>query len=122
MAARLRPSEPQPKSERETSLQSREVTRYSGAPQQQSEDHVKRDRRSARAQLYSEALQRLQSAIDMLDRANAPGHIAAHVDLAMHQLQDVIDAEATRAREAQLQSKGAPKSRPLNPSNERLSS
>jgi hypothetical protein len=44
-------------------------------------------------QLYSEALLRLQSGIELLDQANAPGHIAAHVDLAMHQLRQVMDSE-----------------------------
>lgn len=73
-----------------------------------SEDPVDIDHRSARAQLYSEALDRLQSAIEMLDRANAPGHIAAHVDLAMHQLQDVIDRESSEGHADQSQSKAAP--------------
>ncbi len=77
--------------------------------QQHSEGHVESDHRSARAQLYAEALQLLLSAIDMLDRASAPGHIAAHVDLAVHQLQDVIDAESAGGRVVQSQSKTAPK-------------
>lgn len=45
-------------------------------------------------QLYREVLQQLQSAIEVLDRVNAPGQIAAHIDLAMHLLQDMIEGEA----------------------------
>ena len=42
--------------------------------------------------LLAKALAQLQSAINLLDRAEAPGHIAAHVDLAMHQLRDAMSA------------------------------
>ena len=73
-----------------------------------SEDPVDSDHRSARAQLYREALDRLQAAIEMLDRANAPGHIAAHVDLAMHQLQELIDRDSSEGRADRSQSKAAP--------------
>lgn len=45
------------------------------------------------------ALNQLQSAIDLLDQGGAPGHIAAHVDLARHQLADAIGVEATSKRE-----------------------
>lgn len=41
--------------------------------------------------MLSEALSRLTSAIGLLDQAEAPAHIAAHVDLAVHQLQEAID-------------------------------
>ena len=37
-----------------------------------------------------QALTHLQAAIDLLDRAQAPGQIAAHVDLARHQLSGAI--------------------------------
>lgn len=33
-----------------------------------------------------EALDHLHAALDLLDRAAAPAHIGAHVDLAIHQL------------------------------------
>lgn len=39
-----------------------------------------------------EALQLLRSAIEVLDREAAPGHIAAHVDLAAHELEQAISA------------------------------
>ena len=42
-------------------------------------------KRPARAMLL-EALGQLQSALELLDRAEAPGHIAANVDLALNQL------------------------------------
>ena len=42
-------------------------------------------------QLLTEALQYLQSALDLLDRSDASAHIGAHVDLAVHQLREVID-------------------------------
>ena len=44
------------------------------------------------------ALNQLQSAIDLMDRGRAPGHIAAHVDLARHQLAETIGVEATNKR------------------------
>ena len=37
-----------------------------------------------------QAQKHLQTAIDLLDEAQAPAHIAAHVDLASHQLRDAI--------------------------------
>lgn len=39
-----------------------------------------------------EALDRLQSALDLLDGASAPAHIGAQVDLAIHQLASVLGA------------------------------
>jgi hypothetical protein len=36
------------------------------------------------------ALSLLRGAIDLLDEANAPGHIAAQVDLAAHQLESLV--------------------------------
>ena len=59
-------------------------------------------------QLHLNALKELQSAIALLDQARAPGHIAAHVDLAMHQLQDLIDREAAGARLVQMERNAAP--------------
>jgi hypothetical protein len=40
--------------------------------------------------MLRDAADYLQSAIDLLDGASAPGHIAAHVDLGLQQLKDVI--------------------------------
>lgn len=37
-------------------------------------------------QMMSDALDHLQAAIELLDKANAPGQIAAHLDFAFHQL------------------------------------
>ena len=37
-------------------------------------------------QMMSDALDHLQAAIELLDEADAPGQIAAHIDLAFHQL------------------------------------
>ena len=39
------------------------------------------------------ALDQLQSAIALMDQGHAPGHITAHVDLAIHQLQGAIGIE-----------------------------
>lgn len=36
------------------------------------------------------ALDHLQSALEQLDAADAPAHVGAHVDLAIHQLDDAI--------------------------------
>jgi hypothetical protein len=38
------------------------------------------------------ALSQLRSALDLLDSSKAPAHIGAHVDLAIHQLQDAIES------------------------------
>lgn len=43
-----------------------------------------------RQELQSEALQHLLSAIELLDASEAPANIAAHIDLAIHQLQDEL--------------------------------
>ena len=48
------------------------------------------DKSLGRQQTLCAAADYLQSAIDLLDRAAAPGHIAAHVDLGLQQLKDVI--------------------------------
>lgn len=42
--------------------------------------------------VWTDALHRLRSVIDLLDRSSAPGHIAAHLDLAAHQLQEAINS------------------------------
>ena len=46
------------------------------------------------------ALNQLQSAIDLMDQGRAPGHIAAHVDLARHQLANAIGVETTHRQSA----------------------
>lgn len=48
------------------------------------------DQSLGRQQMLRDAADYLQSAIDLLDGAAAPGHIAAHVDLGLQQLKDVI--------------------------------
>jgi hypothetical protein len=40
--------------------------------------------------LLIEAAKYLRAAMTLLDEAQAPGHIAAHVDLAVNQIADVI--------------------------------
>lgn len=44
------------------------------------------------------ALNQLQSAIDLMDQGRAPGHIAAHVDLARHQLAEAIGVQTASKR------------------------
>lgn len=52
-----------------------------------------RDRRSTEQHhLMLEALSHLESALEILDRAAAPGQIGAHVDLAIHDLSASVDA------------------------------
>ena len=46
------------------------------------------DRREA----LSSALELLFNALALLDEADAPGQIGAHVDLAAHQLQELVDS------------------------------
>ena len=50
-----------------------------------------------------DAFNHLQSAIELLDRADAPGNIAANLDLALHQL----GAELARERPQQAIRRGA---------------
>lgn len=43
-----------------------------------------------KTQMLIDAARYLQAAIEKLDDAGAPGQIAAHLDLALHQLTDVL--------------------------------
>lgn len=47
-----------------------------------------------REEALAEALGHLRTALELLDRAEAPGQIGAHVDLAICQLQDEIGVDA----------------------------
>lgn len=46
---------------------------------------------NSRQELLARALHQLRSAIELLDHAAAPGQIAAHVDLAACQVEDLIE-------------------------------
>ncbi|MGE5563234.1 MAG: hypothetical protein ACM3ZV_07975 [Bacillota bacterium] len=60
-----------------------------------------------RQRLLHDALDHLQTALDLLDRAAAPPHIGAHVDLAAHQLADaLLDSEAAAPPIASAQGAG----------------
>lgn len=61
-----------------------------------------------RDKLCLEALERIKSAIELLDRANAPGHIAAHLDLAWHQLQELMESRVQHVPADQIDRKAAP--------------
>ena len=43
-----------------------------------------------RQRILSQVLHQLASALDQLDEADAPAHIGAHLDLAIHQLRQAI--------------------------------
>jgi len=45
------------------------------------------------ADILVQVLNQLRSAIAMLDEARAHGHIAAHLDLAVHQLADFLGTD-----------------------------
>jgi len=49
-----------------------------------------KDSDQARQQMLTDAFTHLQSAIDLLDSADAPGNIAAHADLAARQLEELL--------------------------------
>ena len=49
-----------------------------------------KDSAETRQQMLTDAFNHLQSAIDLLDTADAPGHIAAHADLAARQLEELL--------------------------------
>jgi hypothetical protein len=72
------------------------------------EPHMDVDHHPLGEQPYLEVLHQLQSAIETLDRLDVPGQIAAHVDLAMHQLQDLIDAGIAGPRLDQIERNAAP--------------
>lgn len=52
-------------------------------------DHLNRSSQKT----LSEALEKLEAALQLLDGAAAPAHIGAHVDLAVHALREAIRAE-----------------------------
>lgn len=60
------------------------------------------------AEQFVEALNQLRSAIYLLDLSNAPAHIAAHVDLAAHQLQQFIDSSFPSGRVVQIGTNAEP--------------
>ena len=43
--------------------------------------------------LLWDALSHLQSGLDLLDRASAPAHIGAQIDLAIHELKSILAAD-----------------------------
>lgn len=45
---------------------------------------------TTRETLLTDAVRHLEQAIALLDRAGVPGHIAAHVDLAVNQVVDLV--------------------------------
>lgn len=51
--------------------------------------------KAARQAMMTSALDHLQQAIELLDQAEAPGQIAAHADLAVHQLADALGVDLT---------------------------
>ena len=44
-----------------------------------------------------DALNHLRKALELLDQAQAPPHIAAHVDLAVHQLTEFVETRSVRS-------------------------
>lgn len=59
-------------------------------------------------ELYRQVLQQLSSAIEALDHLGAPGQIAAYLDLAMHQIQDLIDKDVGGGPIDQIERKASP--------------
>lgn len=51
-----------------------------------------------------DALKHLQSALDLLDRAAAPGHIGAQVDHAVHQLEAALSIDPGQVIRAEVRS------------------
>ncbi len=49
-----------------------------------------------RKELLACALVQLRAAIEILDRVEAPGQIAAHIDLGACQLTELLEAQAER--------------------------
>lgn len=57
---------------------------------------------------WASALEHLQFAIRLLDESNAPAHIAAHVDLAVHQLQEAINTRPPNYHLGQMDTNAEP--------------
>lgn len=57
---------------------------------------------------WSAALEHLQFAIRLLDDSDAPAHIAAHIDLAIHQLQGAINGDPRNSRLGQMDTNAEP--------------
>lgn len=57
---------------------------------------------------WSAALEHLQLAIRLLDDSDAPAHIAAHIDLAVHQLQEAINCDPRNSRFGQMDTNAEP--------------
>lgn len=55
--------------------------------------------------LLEQALEQLQSAIALLDCAGAPGQIAAHIDLAVNQLRDIVSPHKAHSVACKLATK-----------------
>ena len=55
-----------------------------------------------------EALNQLRSAIALLDQSRAPAHIAAHVDLATHQLEELIESRSPAQSGIQIDANAEP--------------
>jgi hypothetical protein len=56
--------------------------------------------------LLLEALERLRSALQLLDAAPAPAHIGAHVDLAIHELYLAAARRSAGAAFTQIETNG----------------
>lgn len=54
------------------------------------------------------ALNHLRSALEKLDAGGAPAQIGAHVDLAIHQLQDTLAVAAPDGAAVQIDTKAEP--------------
>lgn len=57
---------------------------------------------------WSAALEHLQFAIRLLDDSDAPAHIAAHIDLAVHQLQEAINTNPANHHFGQMDTNAEP--------------
>ena len=69
---------------------------------------MERENNAEQFQQWHLALQKLQAAIDILDRWQAPPHIAAHVDLAVHQLQGALKESLWSGQLDQIVTKAEP--------------
>ena len=61
-----------------------------------------------REAMLSQALEQLTAALETLDASDAPAHIGAHVDLAIHELYLVIAARSGEGRVSQIDRNAAP--------------
>lgn len=73
------------------------LTIFAAGPARREEGSMKGKDETVARDLLRDAGNHLRSALALLDRAEAPAHVGAHVDFAIHQLEHAIDTCAAES-------------------------